>query len=157
VDVNTVDPNEIGNSLLIFVVRVAPTNPIFFMCVGKSKNPEEILNLVELVVGVAVMCESKAVFIRNIFLLNSDSQTVLKELVEHVLGRATDLEEDQSTDEVMAASGSEEELIRYASFISFSFSFSLLYLSFYFSIYFLSLATERRKCSSMFKTRDSVC
>jgi hypothetical protein len=111
---------------------------------------------VELVVGVAVMCESKAVFIRNIFLLNSDSQTVLKELVEHVLGRATDLEDDQSTDEVMAASGSEEELIRYSSFFFISLSRYFIFLLF-FSIYFLSLATERRKCSSMFKTRDSVC
>lgn len=39
------------------------------------------------------MCENKASFIRNIFLLSHDSQAILKELVEHVLSRAIDLEE----------------------------------------------------------------
>jgi hypothetical protein len=68
---------------------------------ARAKNPEEIINLVELVVGVAVMCESKAIFIRNIFLLNPDSQAILKDLVEHVLGRATDLEEEDAAEDVV--------------------------------------------------------
>lgn len=86
---------------------------------------DEILNLVELIVGVAVMCESKAVFIRNIFLLNPDSQAVLKDLVEHVLGRATDIEEEE-TEEVeeisdptnIPSSTADEELLRFCFFFS---------------------------------------
>lgn len=62
---------------------------------GGAGEGEAILPLVELVVGVAVMCERKAEFIRDIFLLNPDSQAVLKEMVEHVLGRASDLEEEE--------------------------------------------------------------
>ena len=84
--------------------------------IARSKNIEAIINLVELVVGVAVMCESKATFIRNIFLLNPDSQAVLKELVEHVLGRATDLEDSDNVENADAAVvdvNGEEELIRY--------------------------------------------
>lgn len=83
--------------------------------IARSKNIEAIINLVELVVGVAVMCESKATFIRNIFLLNPDSQAVLKELVEHVLGRATDLEDSDNAENADAAVvdvNGEEELIR---------------------------------------------
>lgn len=86
--------------------------------IARAKNTDEIIKLVEIVVGVAVMCESKAIFIRNIFLLNPDSQAVLKDLVEHVLGRATDLDEiegdDSDTGLVTAqdSSNAEEELIR---------------------------------------------
>lgn len=85
--------------------------------IAKNRNVDEIINLVEIVVGVAVMCESKAIFIRNIFLLNPDSQAVLKDLVEHVLGRATDLDEGEG-DEGEGNQGannnadSSEELIR---------------------------------------------
>jgi hypothetical protein len=54
--------------------------------------------MLELVVGAAVMCENKAVFIRNIFELNHASQAVLKGLVEQVLNRATDVDtEDDGT------------------------------------------------------------
>ena len=41
---------------------------------AKSNDPEEMLNLLELVVGVAVMCEDKNVFIPKIFELNDHSQ-----------------------------------------------------------------------------------
>ena len=41
------------------------------------------------------MCEDKAKFIRNIFLLDIKSQTVLKGLIEQVLGRAEDLDDDE--------------------------------------------------------------
>ena len=46
----------------------------------------------ELVLGLAVMCENKAVFIRNIFSLDQISQTVLKGLVEQAMGRISDLD-----------------------------------------------------------------
>lgn len=116
-DVSSVDANEIGKSpffLMVFVI-----NDLYLIFIlGRLQNLDEILNLVELVVGVAVMCESKAVFIRNIFLLNPDSQAVLKEFVEHVLGRATDLEEDteesvQDPSNIPSSSTSDEELLRF--------------------------------------------
>ena len=50
--------------------------------------------------------------------MNPDSQAVLKDLVEHVLGRATDLDEIEGDDgdagivHVQDSSNAEEELIR---------------------------------------------
>ena len=64
------------------------------MCAAKSNDPDEILNLLELIVGVAVMCEDKAVFIPKIFELNDLSQAVLKGLVEQVMSRAEDIEDE---------------------------------------------------------------
>eukprot|EP01038_Epipyxis_sp_PR26KG_P014145 gene14145-18983_t len=63
--------------------------------IASNHDPADILNILELVVGVAVMCEDKAKFIRNIFLLDIKSQTVLKGLIEQVLGRAEDLDDDE--------------------------------------------------------------
>jgi len=45
----------------------------------------------ELIVGVAVMCENKATFIHDIFDLDDTSQAVLKELIEQVLHRVVDI------------------------------------------------------------------
>lgn len=44
---------------------------------AKSSDPDEILNLLELVVGVAVMCEDKNIFIPKIFELNDVSQVIV--------------------------------------------------------------------------------
>lgn len=63
-----------------------------------SNDPDEIFALLELVVGAAVMCENKAVFIRKIFELDELSQAVLKGLVEQVLGRAEDIDEADIAD-----------------------------------------------------------
>lgn len=63
----------------------------------KVNDPDEILYLVELVVGVAVMCEDKATYIRNIFHLNDLSQAFLKGLIEQVLHLAEDLPDNTST------------------------------------------------------------
>lgn len=60
-------------------------------CVVRAEDVEDLLSMLELIVGAAVMCEDKATFIRNIFLLNHASQTVLKGLVEQVLSRAEDI------------------------------------------------------------------
>ena len=52
---------------------------------AKSSNRESLLELMALIVGAAVMCEKKAFYINAIFELDHDSQTVLKELVEHAM------------------------------------------------------------------------
>jgi len=51
---------------------------------------DDFLILIQLVVGAAVLCEDKATFIRNIFQLNHNSQSVLKGLIERVLENAED-------------------------------------------------------------------
>jgi hypothetical protein len=58
--------------------------------IAKENDVDEILSLVELVVGAAVMCESKATFIQKIFSLNHASQTALKGHIEQVMQRMTD-------------------------------------------------------------------
>lgn len=67
--------------------------------IAKNHNPEALLDLLEVVVGVAVMCEDKNVFIQNIFALEKESQIVLKEMVENVMHRTYDLEEDPGLDQ----------------------------------------------------------
>jgi hypothetical protein len=47
-------------------------------------------------VGVAVMCEDKATFIQHIFDLDDISQVVLKELIEQVLHRVVDINDDKN-------------------------------------------------------------
>lgn len=57
-----------------------------------------IVDLVELVLGAAVMCndaEARAVFIENIFSLDHESQTFLKDIIQSVMSRAMDLSEDE--------------------------------------------------------------
>lgn len=63
--------------------------------IAKTHDPDELLNFLELVVGVAVMCEEKAQFIRKIFELDHQSQAVLKGLVETVMSRAEDLDAEE--------------------------------------------------------------
>ena len=46
-----------------------------------------MLELLELIVGAAVMCDRKATFIQAIFRLDHISQTVLKGMVEHAIDR----------------------------------------------------------------------
>ena len=55
--------------------------------IAKANDTDAVLDLFELVVGAAVMCEAKAKFIQNIFSLNHTSQTVLKGLVEQAMQR----------------------------------------------------------------------
>lgn len=42
--------------------------------------------------GVAVLCEDKNLFIQNIFSLDDASQSILKDMVEHVMRKTYDLE-----------------------------------------------------------------
>lgn len=55
--------------------------------IAQGIDTDALLDLFELVVGAAVMCEAKAKFIQNIFALNHQSQTVLKGLVEQAMQR----------------------------------------------------------------------
>lgn len=59
--------------------------------IAKNHSADEIMKLVELIVGVAVFCDNKQVFIGKIFELSADSQSVLKGLVQHVMESAEDL------------------------------------------------------------------
>jgi protein HOOK3 len=64
--------------------------------IAKNHSADEIIKLVELIVGVAVFCENKQFFIGKIFELSADSQSVLKGLVQHVMESAEDLAPDTS-------------------------------------------------------------
>ena len=54
---------------------------------AKTSDPDNLLELLELIVGAAVMCDRKATFIQAIFRLDHISQTVLKGMVEHAIDR----------------------------------------------------------------------
>eukprot|EP00596_Hydrurales_sp_CCMP1899_P005175 CAMPEP_0119034874 /NCGR_PEP_ID=MMETSP1177-20130426/1896_1 /TAXON_ID=2985 /ORGANISM="Ochromonas sp, Strain CCMP1899" /LENGTH=711 /DNA_ID=CAMNT_0006992673 /DNA_START=257 /DNA_END=2389 /DNA_ORIENTATION=+ len=58
--------------------------------IAKNSDPDSLLELLELIVGAAVMCERKATFIQAIFGLDHLSQTVLKGMVEHAMHRMQD-------------------------------------------------------------------
>lgn len=70
-----------------------------------TADEDDIMLYLELVIGVAVMCEDKAKFITNIFQLGTSAQGVLKGLVENIMHTAVDL--DGGGDEEEAA-GNEE-------------------------------------------------
>mmetsp|Transcript_15944 Transcript_15944/g.26848 ORF Transcript_15944/g.26848 Transcript_15944/m.26848 type:complete len:728 (+) Transcript_15944:127-2310(+) len=59
--------------------------------IAKTSDVDELWNLLELVVGAAVMCEDRDMFIQNIFSLGSHSQAVLKALVEQGMSRVEDI------------------------------------------------------------------
>ena len=67
--------------------------------IAKADDTDAVLDLFELVVGAAVMCEAKAKFIQNIFALNHASQTVLKGLVEQAMQRMQPYEGNGDEDE----------------------------------------------------------
>lgn len=79
--------------------------------IAKDDNAEEILNLVELVVGVAVMCYNKASFISTIFELDASTQAVLKGLIERVMGIAVPIDtagESSSSQQSDDAAGTDD-------------------------------------------------
>ena len=65
---------------------------------ARTGEPESVLELLELVVGAAVMCENKTTFIHNIFGLNHNSQTVLKGLLEHAMQSMVDYDGEGTAD-----------------------------------------------------------
>ncbi len=59
---------------------------------------EELIKIVELVIGSAVMCENKAIFIRNIFSLDATSQAILKVFVERFMKGLQDIDNAHDSD-----------------------------------------------------------
>eukprot|EP00607_Mallomonas_marina_P007489 CAMPEP_0182416492 /NCGR_PEP_ID=MMETSP1167-20130531/799_1 /TAXON_ID=2988 /ORGANISM="Mallomonas Sp, Strain CCMP3275" /LENGTH=684 /DNA_ID=CAMNT_0024589295 /DNA_START=135 /DNA_END=2189 /DNA_ORIENTATION=- len=59
--------------------------------IAREFDKEQLFNILELVVGCAVLSENKAHFIGNIFSLNHESQTVLKGMVERVMNRTVEI------------------------------------------------------------------
>lgn len=59
---------------------------------------DQLVSLMEVVIGAAVMSEQKAQFIARIFALDHDSQTVLKGMIERVMTRVTNIEIDGAAD-----------------------------------------------------------
>ena len=60
-------------------------NPIDIRDMTRYYNPDEMFNVLELVIGIAVQCPTKSYFIRSIFSLDLVSQTVLKSMIENIL------------------------------------------------------------------------
>eukprot|EP01035_Chromulina_nebulosa_P020869 gene20869-27052_t len=66
-----------------------------------SKNIDDILNLVEIIIGAAFMCndsDMRAQFVNNIFTLDVNSQDYIKSLIESVMSRSKDIEEEEFDD-----------------------------------------------------------
>ena len=89
--------------------------------IAKTSDPDNLLELLELIVGAAVMCDRKATFIQAIFRLDHISQTVLKGMVEHAIDRmkvyppVDDAEEDgqqTAVEQDRVGGDPSEELIR---------------------------------------------
>ena len=60
-------------------------NPIDIRDMTRDYNPDEMFNVLELMIGIAVQCPTKSYFIRAIFSLDLVSQTVLKSMIENIL------------------------------------------------------------------------
>jgi chromosome segregation ATPase len=81
--------------------------------ISRDGDPDETVNLLELILGAAVQCETKAEFIGQIFELEEMSQLVLKSMVERAMGRTTALENDGNDEtDNNEGGGDSEELIR---------------------------------------------
>jgi hypothetical protein len=81
--------------ICIYILRSIYIFIYIYTCIyinisAKNSDPDSLLELLELVVGAAVMCERKATFIQAIFGLDHLSQTVLKGMVEHAMHRMQD-------------------------------------------------------------------
>ena len=78
---------------------------------ARDGDEDEIIGLLELVLGLAVQCEERATFIQAITALDEMSQLILKSLVERAMGRITVLDESSSSSS-SSSSNSSEELIQ---------------------------------------------
>ena len=65
---------------------------MIYICAARGQNEAHVIALLELVIGVAVLCDNKAQFIPKIFALQADSQVVLKSMVERVMARLEEAE-----------------------------------------------------------------
>jgi protein HOOK3 len=72
--------------------------------IARDLSEDDFMDLLELVVGCAVLCENKARFIKNIFSLDVSAQAVLKGMIERVMARVSDVshadyEEEEEDDD----------------------------------------------------------
>lgn len=56
--------------------------------ITREYNPDQMMYLLELVLGIAVQCSTKSVFIRAIISLDLVTETVLKSMIENVLNNS---------------------------------------------------------------------
>jgi hypothetical protein len=75
----------------------------------KDHDEDMLFSLLEIIGGVAVLCEDKSEFIQHIFSMDESSQLVLKEMIEHVMQRVYDLEEEEDEEEEEEEEEDEEE------------------------------------------------
>jgi hypothetical protein len=59
--------------------------------IARDQSEDDLIDLLELVVGCAVLCENKGQFIQAIFSLDHVAQAVLKGMIERVMGRVSDV------------------------------------------------------------------
>lgn len=75
-------------------------------CLVRDNSVDDILNLLELVVGAAVMnndSDARSEFIQNIFSLDHTSQTYLKDLIQSAMARAEDIGDEEELGFTQAA------------------------------------------------------
>ena len=66
-----------------------PLNAKAIAC--EDDHTTALVSLMELIVGAAVMCENRAIYIKKVFQLSSDNQRILKTLVERCQHRCEDI------------------------------------------------------------------
>ena len=76
---------------------ISNLDTIDLAAIAKMQDSDEILSLMELVIGAAVMCEDKARFIQKIFSLDAPSQLALKGIIEQCMARVADAERESSS------------------------------------------------------------
>lgn len=112
--INTSNNGEIGSNLKIVLHHIVDyykgplgkhidTSYIDIDAITKGDNNNDntayddtIIKLVELILGVAVMCDDKAIYISKIFELDLNSQKVLKQLIEKVMAYVEPVDKDNS-------------------------------------------------------------
>ncbi|CAN0320497.1 unnamed protein product, partial [Ectocarpus fasciculatus] len=71
---------------------------VSILSAAKTQSEDDLIDLLELVVGCAVLCADKATFIQAIFSLDHSSQAVLKGMIERVMTRVSDVEDADAGD-----------------------------------------------------------
>ena len=96
--------DEYYRTVLLKCVDVSSVNA---NAIAKECDHEEVVSLLELILGAAVQCDDKAEFIGAIFALEEMSQLVLKGMVEAAMGRSSSLEDEDEEGGFEGGSGDE--------------------------------------------------
>ncbi len=88
IDLSSIDANAIGNDSLVYD---SCATQLTLIIAAKSNSEDDIFDLLEVIMGCAVLCENKAKFIQSIFSLDHSYQAVLKGLIERVMSRVSDV------------------------------------------------------------------